>query len=153
MKIKSTVVCGVAVIALTALMAGCHRSPSSDQMGNSPASHVCSGNPYLMKYGCSLSRIQTAAENGSADAQYALGYLFYYGQGTTRDEPKSIEWFQRAAYASPQARYALYLIQQKRPPQPWIYQLKESKQPSIKTTKTYTDYAHNACVISVKCAK
>src|SRR3990167_4251502 len=113
------------------LLSGCDGGPGYQAYYRGNAAYTC-GN-----YKAAFANYLYAANEDVVPAQYALGYLFYYGQGTTRDEPKSIEWFQRAAYASPQARYALYLIQQKRPPQPWIYQLKESKQPSIKTTKTY----------------
>ncbi|OGT46701.1 MAG: hypothetical protein A3E82_01280 [Gammaproteobacteria bacterium RIFCSPHIGHO2_12_FULL_38_11] len=108
--IKSHVVRGVTVIALTALMTGCHPTPSSvNQSANyAPA---CSTNPYLMKYKCSINKIQSAAENGSADAQYALGYMYYYGIGTVQDKQTASLWIQRsAAQGQPLAKKAWTLI-------------------------------------------
>ena len=111
MNIKSTVVCSVAVIALTALMTGCQHAPSSNNSPQSSASPACSANPYLMKYGCSLSKIQQAAENGSADAQYALGYMYYYGIDTAKDRQTAELWIQRsAAQGQPLAKKAWSLI-------------------------------------------
>ncbi|OGT43755.1 MAG: hypothetical protein A3F13_08440 [Gammaproteobacteria bacterium RIFCSPHIGHO2_12_FULL_40_19] len=110
MNIKSTLVCGVAVIALTALMTGCQHPPTSN---SSQSSHVpgCASNPYLMKYGCSITKIQQAAENGSADAQYALGYMYYYGIGTAKDRETGELWIQRsAAQGQPLAKKAWSLI-------------------------------------------
>lgn len=110
MNIKSTVVYGVAVIALTALMTGCQHPPTSDstQSNHKPS---CSSNPYLMKYGCSIQKVQSAAENGSADAQYALGYMYYYGIGTVKDRQTAELWIQRsAAQGQPLAKKAWSLI-------------------------------------------
>lgn len=101
------------VIALAALIPGCTHSPSSTsgetQTGNyAPA---CKTNPYLMKYNCSITRIQTAAENGGADAQYALGYMYYYGIGTVQDKQTASLWIQRsAAQGQPLAKKAWTLI-------------------------------------------
>lgn len=110
MNIKSTIVCGVAVIALTGLMTGCQHPPTSN---GSPYNHpgTCSNNPYLMKYDCSITRIQEAAENGSADAQYALGYMYYYGIDTVKDRQTAELWIQRsAAQGQPLAKKAWSLI-------------------------------------------
>jgi len=38
-----------------------------------------------------------AAEGGDRDAQFSLGWLYYGGQGTDRDEEKAAAWFQKAA--------------------------------------------------------
>lgn len=89
-----------------------------------------------------------AANQGVVPAQYAVGYQYFYGQGTKRDEPKGIKWLQRAAHHSLRAQYALHLIQENRPPQPWIFQLKDAIQLQQKQT---INYAHNACIINVKC--
>jgi TPR repeat protein len=94
-----------------------------------------------------------AANQDIIPAQYAVGYLYFYGQGTKRDEPIGIQWMERAAHSSEKAQYALYLIQENRPPQPWIFNLKDAMQPKVTTTKTVTHYNHNACTISVQCIK
>lgn len=86
-----------------------------------------------------------AANQDVVPAQYAVAYQYYYGQGTKRDEAKSILWFQRAAYHSVRAQYALYLIQANRPPQPWMYELKQTIQ------QQQQKHLKNACVIHVHC--
>ncbi|OGT43511.1 MAG: hypothetical protein A3F13_00215 [Gammaproteobacteria bacterium RIFCSPHIGHO2_12_FULL_40_19] len=75
-------------------------------------------------YQVSFANYLYAANQGVVPAQYALGYQYFYGLGTKQDEPQGIIWLQRAAKHSPRAQYALYLIQQKIPMQPWVFQLK-----------------------------
>ncbi|PIZ04673.1 MAG: hypothetical protein COY58_02665 [Gammaproteobacteria bacterium CG_4_10_14_0_8_um_filter_38_16] len=65
-----------------------------------------------------------AANDDIVPAQYAVGYQYFYGKGTKRDESKGIKWFERAAPHSLRARYALDLIRQNAPRQPWTFQLK-----------------------------
>ncbi|HLB56090.1 MAG TPA: tetratricopeptide repeat protein [Coxiellaceae bacterium] len=91
-----------------------------------------------------------AANQNVIPAQYAVGYQYFYGLGTRRNEPESILWFQRAAHASPRAQYALSLIQNKRPAQPWVFELKDAMLPPVKVPMNYN---HHACMISVKCSK
>lgn len=111
MKIKSIVICGATVFTLTALIVGCSHSPSSSATQSAAASHACEANPYMMKYNCSITKIQSAAENGSADAQYALGYMYYYGIGTVRDQQTAELWIERsAAQGQPLAKKAWSLI-------------------------------------------
>jgi DamX protein len=64
------------------------------------------------KYTLSFEKIKSAAENGNSDAQYALGYMYYYGKGGA---PKNINlaknWINKsAAQRQPQAIKALALI-------------------------------------------
>jgi uncharacterized protein len=42
---------------------------------------------------------QKAADAGNAPAMYALGELYYSGQGVGQDYSKTHEWFQKAADA------------------------------------------------------
>lgn len=63
----------------------------------------------------SFSDYLYAANQEIVPAQYALGYQYYYGLGTKRDEAKGIRWFLKAKPHSRQAEYALYLIDQKKP--------------------------------------
>jgi TPR repeat protein len=37
------------------------------------------------------------ARAGNADAQYTIGYLYYYGYGTNRDPQRALKWIRRAA--------------------------------------------------------
>ena len=40
---------------------------------------------------------QMAADQGNADAQFALGNLYTKGDGVPKSEPEAIKWYQKAA--------------------------------------------------------
>ena len=83
---------GVLIVLLTAC--------SSSSIKKQPASSItaaCKDNPYLMKYNCSVEKIQSAAESGDPDAEYALGYMYYYGIGTVRDPQTGRLWITKSA--------------------------------------------------------
>ena len=42
-------------------------------------------------------RLRPAAEKGSPEAQYAIGYMYYYGQGIIEDRRKAWYWITLAA--------------------------------------------------------
>ncbi len=72
---------------------------------------VCTENAFLQKYQCSFIRIEQAARAGDPDAQYALGYLYYYGIGTTQDQQTGLVWIKRAAaQGQPVAKNALKVL-------------------------------------------
>ncbi len=96
------------IASLPLLLIGCQHVMNS---GESHYPAACAGNAYLTKYDCSIERIQRAAEEGSADAQYALGYMYYYGISTMRDQQTAVLWIQRAAdQGQSLAKKALMLI-------------------------------------------
>lgn len=95
---------GVLVLTCGSLLTACantsstHNQPSASAQNNTTiASSACIGNAYLQKYGCSMQRIQKAARAGDPDAQYALGYMYYYGVGTISDKQTAKQWIGRAA--------------------------------------------------------
>lgn len=52
-----------------------------------------------------------AARTGNAQAQYALGYMYYYGKGVIADDKKAKYWFTAAALQGhPDAKRALKII-------------------------------------------
>lgn len=72
----------------------------------------CLGNAFLQKYGCSLERVQQAAQSGDPDAQYALGYMYYYGIDTIQDTQTARLWISKAAaQGQPLAVKAMQLLQ------------------------------------------
>lgn len=104
MRYVSSLMCLVAVFSLAAC------SKSNQQ--STHAMSACSGDPYLMKYNCSVSKVQHAAADGDADAQYALGYMYYYGLDTVRDQDNAKLWISRsAAQGQPLAKRALAMIE------------------------------------------
>ena len=42
-------------------------------------------------------RLLPEAKKGNPEAQYAIGYMYYYGQGVTEDREKALEWIRLAA--------------------------------------------------------
>jgi len=44
-------------------------------------------------------RLKPEAEKGQRDAQYAVGYMYYYGQGVTEDRRQAWYWITAAAKA------------------------------------------------------
>lgn len=70
-----------------------HRSDAHSFKGT-PA---CENSAFLQKFSCSLDKIEIAAQEGDPDAQYALGYMYFYGIGTVRDTNAARLWIQRAA--------------------------------------------------------
>jgi len=75
-----------------ALSACSHRSAIENDQ-----STACTDNPFLQKYSCSIERVEDAAERGEPDAEYALGYMYYYGIDTTQDTDTALIWIKRAA--------------------------------------------------------
>jgi DamX protein len=67
---------------------------------------------YLSKhYDISFKEVESAAQMGDPDAEYALGYMFFNGEGTDQDTQLGSYWIHRAAAeGQPQARQALQLL-------------------------------------------
>jgi TPR repeat protein len=48
-------------------------------------------------YRSAFIRLTPAARAGNPQAQYAIGYMYYTGQGTVKDRQKAKEWIEKAA--------------------------------------------------------
>jgi TPR repeat protein len=56
-------------------------------------------------------RLKPLAENGNPEAQYAVGYMYYYGQGVIEDRKKAWFWIHAAAnLGNPDAKVALNIL-------------------------------------------
>lgn len=53
----------------------------------------------VQDYRQAFIRLKPEAEKGQADAQYAIGYMYYYGQGVVEDRKKAWHWITCAAKA------------------------------------------------------
>ena len=63
------------------------------------------------KYRAAFRQLQAPAKTGNPDAQYALGYLYFYGKVTKINEAEALTWFQSAAEnGQHEAIYALKII-------------------------------------------
>lgn len=68
----------------------------------------------------SLDQLQQAAQAGDPDAQYALGYLYYYGKGVPQNSGMALNWMKRAAVqGQEQAVKAMALLGQ---PEPTVHE-------------------------------
>lgn len=67
----------------------------------------------VQDYRSAFIRLLPEAKAGQADAQYAVGYMYYYGQGVVENRKKSRYWIERAANAGqPDAVSALEILRQ-----------------------------------------
>lgn len=51
----------------------------------------------VQDYRQAFIRLKPLAEQGQADAEYAVGYMYYYGQGVVEDRQKAVYWIKEAA--------------------------------------------------------
>ena len=51
----------------------------------------------VQDYRQAFIRLKPEAAKGQADAQYAIGYMYYYGQGVVEDRKKAWYWITCAA--------------------------------------------------------
>lgn len=51
----------------------------------------------IQDYRQAFIRLRPAAEKGSPEAQYAVGYMYYYGQGVIENRQKAWYWITAAA--------------------------------------------------------
>lgn len=51
----------------------------------------------LQKYSQAFADLLPIARQGDAEAQYAVGYMYYTGKGTTKDFDLALYWFERSA--------------------------------------------------------
>ena len=49
------------------------------------------------EYRDAFIRLKPQAEKGQPDAEYAVGYMYYYGQGVVEDREKAWYWITKAA--------------------------------------------------------
>ena len=58
------------------------------------------------------------AKTGDPRAEYALGVMYFYGEGTVKDQDLARYWIRRAAYKHyPPAEHALYIMERANVPQ------------------------------------
>lgn len=59
-------------------------------------------------YHQAFRRLEPLAQQGNSEAQYAIGYMYFYGLGTIQDQQLATQWIQAAArQGQPQAKQAL----------------------------------------------
>lgn len=53
----------------------------------------------VQNYRAAFIRLMPEAKKGQPDAQYAVGYMYYYGQGVIENKEKALYWIRCAAKA------------------------------------------------------
>ncbi len=53
----------------------------------------------IQNYRQAFIRLKPEADKGQPDAQYAIGYMYYYGQGVVEDRKQAWYWINCAARA------------------------------------------------------
>jgi TPR repeat protein len=81
------------LLALSMLIGGCATvpTPADDTFERARAAWEAED------YEQALILMQPAAQRGNPQAQYALGYMYYNGQGTEVNEEVAMEWIRRSA--------------------------------------------------------
>lgn len=79
---------------------------------------ACQRNPFLQRYQCSLANVQQAAMRGDADAEYALGYMYYNGIDTPVDTSAALVWIRKSAAQGQDLAQQALKVMQKVPSQP-----------------------------------
>jgi len=68
----------------------------------------------VQNYRLAFIRLKPEADKGQPDAQYAVGYMYYYGQGVVEDRQKAWYWINCAAHAGqPDAVEAIRIAEHK----------------------------------------
>lgn len=68
------------------------------------------------QYRTAFIKLKPEANKGQPDAQYAVGYMYYYGQGVVEDRKKAWIWINRAARAGqPDAILAIKILSHPQP--------------------------------------
>jgi TPR repeat protein len=99
----------IGVISLCLLLASCAHTPYSP----GALSHIQQGKRDYQAglYRKALQQLMPEAQAGYPEAQYTVGYLYYYGQGVAPDQEVGILWIARAAKQGyPPAIRAMRLI-------------------------------------------
>lgn len=74
----------------------------------------------VQNYREAFIRLVPEAEKGCPDAQYAVGYMYYYGQGVVENKQKAWNWIHAAAKANqPDAIIAVKLLERGRANDPY----------------------------------
>ncbi|STY28701.1 Sel-1 protein [Legionella wadsworthii] len=65
----------------------------------------------LENYRKAFIRLKPLADRGQPDAQYAVGYMYYYGKGVVEDRKKAWFWINAAAnLGQPDAKVAIKIL-------------------------------------------
>lgn len=92
------------------LLAACSQTPSDKILQQGQAAY------HVQDYHTAFRLLLTAANEDNPQAQYAIGYMYYYGIGTLRDPIEAVKWLKKSAEnGNNRAANAIYLLQHNGP--------------------------------------
>lgn len=106
---KPRPLCALGALVVTAgLLGGCAGAP----FGQRPSLTEAQAAYQRQDYWTAAQMLRPLAYQGNAEAQYALGYMYYYGHGVKRDRGFAMSWFGEAVrLGHEKAREALAAVQ------------------------------------------
>tara|TARA_Y100000588_G_C14226190_1_gene913235 strand:- start:1131 stop:1454 length:324 start_codon:yes stop_codon:yes gene_type:complete len=96
--------CKVTILALIFILSGCALTSNVNLNQGIHSFQV-------QDYRRAFIKLKPEADKGNPQAQYAIGYMYFYGQGVVEDRKQAIYWIKCAANAGyPDAVMALKLL-------------------------------------------
>jgi TPR repeat protein len=103
--IKTYITTAIAALALS--LSACASNHISNQFESGKTAFQ------QKQYNDAFSSLMPAAKKGNPAAEYAIGYMYFYGKGVTQNTVLAQQWFAKAAKKHyPQAQAALNLLAQ-----------------------------------------
>jgi hypothetical protein len=104
MKLAQRFAQTLVIVSVLWSLSACHFQPDWYLAGKWNYAH--------QQYSLALPQLLWAAQRGDSGAQYAVGYMYYNGLGTPKDDILAYHWFQKASQAgNASATQALQVIQ------------------------------------------
>jgi len=99
----------IAVIVFALLLSACASTTKQMEQGKISLKQK--------NYTEAFQELKPAAERGNKDAQYAVGYMYFYGKGVEKDKKSGRKWINKAAkQGQPQAIRAMERLKTKPKP-------------------------------------
>ena len=83
----------ISVLVSCVLLAGC----ATQHQHNKQALALAKANFAVHNYELAYQHLEPLANDGDKNAQYAIGYLYYYGYGVPRNEERALWWIKQSA--------------------------------------------------------
>ncbi len=83
----------VVLYLLAVLLVGCSSTAAHNQQALEQGQNSFSQGHYTTAF----RQLLPAAKASDADAQYAVGYMYYYGEGVTQNRTQAMNWFRKSA--------------------------------------------------------
>jgi TPR repeat protein len=93
---KSLTLVSIGILS-AAVLSGCETTMGPMGPGRAPSFTQAKEDFTNHNYAKAFVEVQGPAKAGIPDAQYALGYMYFYGKGVAENHKAAEYWFQKAA--------------------------------------------------------